>query len=103
MSRRWIAAWIPGFFKALNEEIAKENLGDWKVYLRWHLIHANAPFLSSALVNENFAFYGKTLCGQQELQPRWKRCTQNVDNDLGEALGQVYVEKYSALRPSSRR
>jgi len=84
----------PGFFKALNEEIAKENLADWKVYLRWHLVHANAPFLSSALVNENFAFYGKTLRGQQELQPRWKRCTQNVDNDLGEALGQVYVEKY---------
>ncbi|MGB8579896.1 MAG: M13 family metallopeptidase [Candidatus Sulfotelmatobacter sp.] len=84
----------PGFFKALNEEIAKENLADWKVYLRWHLVHANAPFLSSALVNENFAFYGKTLRGQQELQPRWKRCTQNVDNYLGEALGQVYVEKY---------
>ena len=84
----------PGFFKVLNEEIAKENLAEWKVYLRWHLVHANAPFLSSALVNENFAFYGKTLRGQQELQPRWKRCTQNVDNDLGEALGQVYVEKY---------
>jgi endothelin-converting enzyme/putative endopeptidase len=84
----------PGFFKALNEEIAKESLADWKVYLRWHLVHANASFLSSALVNENFAFYGKTLRGQQELQPRWKRCTQNVDNDLGEALGQVYVEKY---------
>ena len=84
----------PGFFKKLNEEIAKENLADWKVYFRWHLIHAKAPFLSSALVNENFAFYGKTLRGQQELQPRWKRCTQNVDNDLGEALGQVYVEKY---------
>ena len=84
----------PGFFKALNEEIAKESLADWKVYLRWHLVHANASFLSSALVNENFAFYGKTLRGQQELQPRWKRCTQNVDNDLGEALGQVYVEKH---------
>jgi putative endopeptidase len=84
----------PGFFKALDEELGKENLADWKVYLRWHLAHADAPFLSSAFVNENFAFYGKTLRGQQELQPRWKRCTQNVDNDLGEALGQVYVEKY---------
>jgi putative endopeptidase len=84
----------PGFFKALDEELGRENLADWKVYLRWHLAHADAPFLSSAFVNENFAFYGKTLRGQQELQPRWKRCTQNVDNDLGEALGQVYVEKY---------
>ncbi len=84
----------PAFFKAMNEEIAKESLADWKVYLRWHLVHANAAFLSSSFVNENFAFYGKTLRGQQQLQPRWKRCTENVDNDLGEALGQVYVEKY---------
>ena len=84
----------PGFFKAMNEEIAKESLADWKVYLRWHLVHADAPFLSSAFLNENFAFYGKTLRGQKELQPRWKRCTEYVDDDLGEALGQVYVEKY---------
>jgi len=84
----------PGFFKAMNEELDKESLADWKIYLRWHLVHAYAPFLSSAFLNENFAFYGKTLRGQQELQPRWKRCTENVDNDLGEALGQAYVEKY---------
>ncbi len=84
----------PGFFKALNAEIEKESLADWKIYLRWHLVHAYAPFLSSAFLNENFAFYGKTLQGQQELQPRWKRCTEYVDDDLGEALGQVYVEKY---------
>ncbi|MGB8917850.1 MAG: M13 family metallopeptidase, partial [Candidatus Sulfotelmatobacter sp.] len=84
----------PGFFKAMNEELEKENLADWKVYLRWHLVHAYAPFLSSVFLNENFAFYGKTLRGQQELQPRWKRCTEYVDDDLGEALGQAYVEKY---------
>ncbi len=84
----------PNFFKALNEELEKENLADWKIYLRWHLVHADAPFLSAVFLNENFAFYGKTLRGQQELQPRWKRCTEGVDNDLGEALGQVYVEKY---------
>src|ERR1700691_2018326 len=84
----------PGFFKAMNEELDKESLPDWKTYLRWHLVHADAPFLSSAFLNENFAFYGRTLQGQQELQPRWKRCTEYVDGDLGEALGQVYVEKY---------
>ncbi|MGA8438311.1 MAG: M13 family metallopeptidase [Candidatus Sulfotelmatobacter sp.] len=84
----------PGFFKVMSQEIAKENLADWKTYLRWHLVHSYAPFLSSAFLNENFAFYGKTLRGQQELQPRWKRCTENVDEHLGEALGQVYVEKY---------
>jgi putative endopeptidase len=84
----------PGFFRAMNEELEKENLADWKTYLRWHLVHADAPFLSGAFLNENFAFYGKTLRGQQELQPRWKRCTEYVDDDLGEALGQVYVQKY---------
>ncbi len=85
---------VPNYFKTMNEEIAKENLDDWKTYLRWHLVHANAPFLSSAFLNENFAFYGKTLRGQEELQARWKRCTEGVDDDLGEALGQAYVQKY---------
>ncbi|MGA6980800.1 MAG: M13 family metallopeptidase [Candidatus Sulfotelmatobacter sp.] len=84
----------PNFFKAMNGEIAKEDLADWKVYLRWHLVHSYALYLSKPFVDENFAFYGKTLRGQKELQPRWKRCTQNVDNELGEALGQVYIEKY---------
>jgi endothelin-converting enzyme/putative endopeptidase len=85
---------VPAFFKTMNEEIGKESLADWKTYLRWHLVHADAPHLSSAFLNENFAFYGKTLRGQQELQPRWKRCTEAVDDYLGEALGQAYVEKY---------
>jgi putative endopeptidase len=84
----------PGFFKALNEELQKENLNDWKTYLRWHYAHHNAPFLSSPFVNENFAFYGKALQGQEQLKPRWKRCTEWVDDDLGEALGQAYVDKY---------
>ena len=84
----------PGFFKAMGEELQKENLADWKTYLRWHLVHADAPHLSAAFLNENFAFYSKTLRGQQELKPRWKRCTENVDDYLGEALGQAYVEKY---------
>jgi putative endopeptidase len=91
----------PGFFKAMNEELDKESLADLKVYLRWHLLHADAPFLSSTFLNENFAFYGKTLRGQQELQPRWKRCTEYVDGDLGEALGQAYVEKY--FSPSAKQ
>jgi putative endopeptidase len=84
----------PGFFKALNEELGKESVADWKTYLRWHLVHADAPFLSAAFLNENFDFFGKTLQGKKELRPRWKRCTDEVDGDLGEALGQVYVEKY---------
>jgi endothelin-converting enzyme/putative endopeptidase len=84
----------PVFFQAMNNLIEKEDLAPWKTYLQWQLVHANARFLSSAFVNENFNFYGKTLQGRQELQPRWKRCVEDVDNDLGEALGQAYVEKY---------
>jgi endothelin-converting enzyme/putative endopeptidase len=84
----------PGFFKTMNEELEKENLADWKTYLRWHLVHADAPSLSAPFLNEHFAFYGKTLRGQQELQARWKRCTEAVDRYLGEDLGQAYVEKY---------
>ncbi|MGA9352671.1 MAG: M13 family metallopeptidase N-terminal domain-containing protein, partial [Terriglobales bacterium] len=57
----------PGFFKALNDELEKETLDDWKAYLRWHLVNADAPHLSSAFLNEDFAFFGKTLRGQQEL------------------------------------
>ncbi len=84
----------PNFFKAMNDALNKESLADWKTYLRWHLVHASAPDLSSPFLNENFAFYGKTLRGQQELKPRWKRCTEYVDDYLGEALGQAYVDKY---------
>jgi putative endopeptidase len=84
----------PDFFKNLSAQIEQESLGAWKSYLRWHLVHASAPFLASAFVNENFEFYGKTLSGQEQLSPRWKRCVNAVDDGLGEALGQAYVDKY---------
>jgi putative endopeptidase len=83
----------PEFFKTLNAELRNEALASWKTYLRWHLINANAPFLSSDFVNADFDFFGKTLRGAEELEPRWKRCVGYVDNDLGESLGQAYVER----------
>jgi putative endopeptidase len=92
---------VPAFFKGMNAELDKESLADWKTYLRWHAVHANAPYLSSPFLNEDFAFYGRKLRGQQELQPRWKRCTEYVDDYLGEALGQAYVEKY--FPPSAKQ
>ncbi len=84
----------PDFFKTMSAELDKEDLSSWKAYLRWKVAHANAPYLSSAFVNEDFNFYGKTLEGKEQLPPRWKRCTEDVDNDIGEALGQAYVKKY---------
>jgi len=83
----------PDFFKDVDSQIKSASLADWQTYLRWHVAHSRAPYLSSAFVNENFEFYRKYLRGASELQPRWKRCVQYVDNVLGEALGQAYVRK----------
>ena len=84
----------PDYFHLMSAEIEKESLADWKTYLRWHATHDAAASLSAAFVKENFSFFGKTLRGREELPPRWKRCTNDVDSDLGEALGQAYVAKY---------
>ncbi len=85
-------AW-PDFFKAVNGMIESASLDDWKTYLRWHVLHSEAPLLPTAFVNENFNFYGKTLTGATELRPRWKRCVDFTDNQLGEALGKKFVEQ----------
>ena len=84
----------PEYLRTLNQEIEKESLADWKSYLRWHAAHSAANDLSSPFVKEHFDFYGKTLRGRQELPPRWKRCTNDVDDGLGEALGQAYVARF---------
>jgi putative endopeptidase len=84
----------PDFFKELDHQLGATPLADWKIYLRWHVIHNAAPTLSDAFVQENFDFYGKQLSGTKELQPRWKRCAQSANQSLGEALGEVYVQKY---------
>jgi predicted metalloendopeptidase len=82
----------PDFFKALDADLAAASMEDWKIYLRWHLIHSAAPYLSDNFVNENFDFYTKTLTGATEILPRWRRCVSTVDDLLGEALGQEYVK-----------
>jgi predicted metalloendopeptidase len=84
----------PGFFKALDAELKDANLDDLKTYLRWQLVHSQVQVLPTAFVNEDFAFYGQKLTGAKELRPRWKRCVNAADSDLGEALGQVFVEKH---------
>jgi len=84
----------PEFFKEMNQTLSGVGLPDWKIYLRWHLIHASAPGLPERFVDENFDFYDRKLSGTKEMLPRWKRCVQSTDRNLGEALGQIYVEKY---------
>ena len=69
------------------------SLDDWKTYLRWQLLHATAPYLNKAFVDENFDFYGKALTGATEDRPRWKKVLAATDSALGEALGHIYVDK----------
>ncbi|RPI08748.1 MAG: M13 family peptidase, partial [Acidobacteriales bacterium] len=83
----------PEFIRTIEALLKKESLDNWKAYLRWHLVNMAASVLPKAFVDEDFDFYGRTLAGQKQLQPRWKRCVRAVDSDLGEALGQKYVEK----------
>jgi predicted metalloendopeptidase len=83
----------PDFFKAMDASLTSISLADWKTYLRWQLVHSAAAALPEAFVNENFLFYGKTLTGTQQIQPRWRRCVRASDAQLGEALGQYYVKQ----------
>jgi endothelin-converting enzyme/putative endopeptidase len=83
----------PDFFAAMQGVIETAGLEALKSYLRWFTLSSAAPLLPAKFVSEDFAFFGKTLTGAKELRPRWKRCVQMVDNHLGEALGQRYVEK----------
>ena len=83
----------PDFVKQMQVVLDSHSLDDWKIYLRWHVVDDNARMLPEAFVNENFDFFGKTLVGQKELRPRWKRCVSYADDDLGEAIGQVYVQQ----------
>ena len=83
----------PDFYKELQKQLNSRSLAELKTYLRWHLAHARARQLSSPFVRADFDFYSNYLRGVKEMQPRWKRCVQRVDDDLGEALGKVFVEK----------
>ena len=83
----------PKFYAELNNQLHTQNLAAWRAYLRWHLVHAEAPYLSSRFVQENFDFNSAYLQGIKQLPPRWKRCTRLIDHTMGEALGQVFVEK----------
>jgi putative endopeptidase len=83
----------PEFIKNMQAVLSAHSLDDWKTYLRWHTVHAGVPALPTAFVNENFDFYNKTLQGTKELRPRWKRCVGYANHDLGELVGQIYVQQ----------
>ncbi len=92
----------PNFFRQLETTLVLENLDDLKAYLRWHLVHDSSRMLPTAFVDENFNFYGKILTGAKEQRPRWKRCVDYTDSDLGEALGEKYVDKTFGVEGKQR-
>lgn len=90
----------PDFLRAAGRLIAATGLGPLRAYLRWQLVHASVPMLPAAFVTENFGFYGRTLVGMKEMQPRWRRCVAATDRALGDSLGRVFVER--SFPPATR-
>src|SRR5271157_2875815 len=81
----------PDFFKQVNTQLDAVSVADWKTYLHWKTINSQAQLLTNAFLQEDFLFNGKYMSGQQEVEPRWKRCVKATDLALGMALGQLYV------------
>ena len=90
----------PNFFKALDKLLNEHPLEHWQTYMRWQVIHRAAPNMTKAMVDENFNFFAHTLAGAEKQQPRWRRCVRAADRDLGDALGQAYVDR--AFSPESK-
>ncbi|MGI9191504.1 MAG: M13 family metallopeptidase [Chitinophagaceae bacterium] len=84
----------PAFLKGMTSMLKTISINDWKAYLRWHMLSNMAPYMAKAFDEEHFNFYGKTLRGQQEQKPRWKRVLNVVDGAVGEQLGKMYTDKY---------
>ena len=82
------------FISGLSNLFNDVSIDDWKIYLKWKIINGASSYLTSDFEKESFAFYGGVLSGQKEMRPRWKRVLGTTDGALGEALGQLYVEKY---------
>ena len=80
--------------KTVADLLKKEDLDVLKAYLQWNVINTASSYLSDNFVAQNFDFYGRTLSGTKEMQPRWKRAVSAVNGVLGEAVGQMYTEKY---------
>jgi putative endopeptidase len=80
--------------RALNDIIRDTSMDDWKTYLRWKVLDASASLLGEELDQQNFEFYSKTLRGIEQPLPRWKRAVANVNDNLGEVVGKVYVARH---------
>jgi predicted metalloendopeptidase len=92
----------PSYVTELGKLLKSEPLSRWKTYLKWQVLTARAELLPRAYVEENFAFFGRTLNGIEENEPRWKRGVAVVEQSLGEAVGQVYVARHFPAQNKAR-
>jgi putative endopeptidase len=92
----------PSFFAGLSKLIQSFDLEKWRSWLTWHIISGASPYLNKALVDENFNFYGTTLSGIPKLKERWKRGVGLVEGALGEAVGQIYVDRHFGKQAKER-
>ena len=84
----------PDYLTAFADLWSGGDLADWQDWLRWRLIHARAGILTSAVVQEDFAFYGRTLSGTEQIRERWKRAVSLVESLMGDAVGRLYVARH---------
>jgi len=92
----------PEYFKAVDEALKSRSMEEWKTYLKWHILHYYAQYIHAAFESEDFNFFHRVLLGQLKPEPRWKRIARLTDQLLGEALGQLYVEKHFSAEARSR-
>jgi len=90
----------PTFVKSADMLLSALPLNDWKTYLRWNVLKNSAAYLPAAFVDAQFKFT-QVLTGQKEQTPRWQRMASLIDNELGELLGQLYVQKY--FKPEAKQ
>ncbi len=90
----------PKFLAGLAKLLEERSLEEWKIYVRWHLLRAAAPYLSEPFEQESFRFNATVMLGTPAQEPRWQRAARAIDQSIGEALGQLYVEKY--LPPAAK-
>lgn len=92
----------PKYFAEVNKVMNDADIETLKAYFAWHEITSAASFLSDDFVNANFEFYGKLMSGREQNRPRWKRATSTVEGAMGEALGQLYVERFFPAEAKTR-
>jgi putative endopeptidase len=92
----------PSYFEGLSKILGKFEVNKWQAWLTWHILSSTAPYLNQEIAQENFNFYGTTLSGIPQLKDRWKRGVGLVEGALGEAVGQIYVDKYFPEKAKTR-